>query len=103
MDDEPGDNRPAFGERHADEHPQEDAAHHAGIAAHGDQRSRGGATDADGRTGHGDTGFDQVQPVFDIRVGHAGTTSASICVISSVVCCCCQIIQSSFHSVKFRS
>ena len=33
FDDEPRDDRPAFGERHADEHERQDFAEHAGVAA----------------------------------------------------------------------
>ena len=42
FDDEPRDDRPAFGERHADEHERQDFAEHAGVAAHGDDATGGG-------------------------------------------------------------
>src|ERR1019366_3640628 len=48
-DDDPGENRQAFGERHADQHRREDFAERTGVAADGHDAASSGDAHADGR------------------------------------------------------
>ena len=64
FDDEPRDDRPAFGQRHADEHERQDFAEHAGVAAHGDDATGGGDADADGRAAKGEADVNVADSCF---------------------------------------